>query len=119
MAASALRRAFTVFHFVLGLGILFLAARTAIDGVTGTHGLQPLLAIGGGIEALGAALFLFPRTLRVGGSIMLFTMTTALILDSLSRHWRIDLLIYLASTYYVIVHGAASGAPSSPPSVEA
>ena len=107
MEASVLRRAFTVFRLVLGLGILFLAARTAIDGVTGAHGLRPLWVIGGSIEALGAALFLFPRTLRVGGTIMLFTMTTALILDSLSRHLRIDLLIYLAGTCYVIVHGAA------------
>jgi hypothetical protein len=107
MAAPTLRRAFTVFRLVLGLGILFLAARTAIDGVTGAHGLQPLWVIGGSIEALGAALFMFPRTLRVGGTIMLLTMTTVLILDSLSRHLRIDLLIYLAGTYYVIVHGAA------------
>jgi hypothetical protein len=117
MAAPALRRAFTLFHFVLGFGILFLAARTAIDGVTGAHSLPPLLIIGAGIEALGAVLFMLPRTLRVGGTIMLLTMTTALILDSLSRHWRIDLLIYLAGTYCVMVHGAAWGTRSSVPSV--
>lgn len=108
MEAPALRRAFTVFRLVLGLGILFLAARTAIDGMTGAHGLQPLWVIGGSIEALGAALFMFPRTLRIGGSIMLLTMTSMLILDSVWRHLRIDLLIYLAGTYYVIAHGAAS-----------
>jgi len=119
MAAPVLRRAFTVFHYVLGLGIAFLAARTAIDGVTGAHSLPPLLVIGAGIEALGAVLFMFPRTLRVGGTIMLLTMTTVLILDSLSRHWRIDLLIYLAGTYYVMVHGATWGARSSAPSGEA
>ena len=119
MAAPVLRRAFTVFHYVLGLGIAFLAARTAIDGVTGAHSLPPLLVIGAGIEALGAVLFMFPRTLRVGGTIMLLTMTTVLILDSLSRHWRIDLLIYLAGTYYVMVHGAAWGARSSAPSGKA
>lgn len=107
MAAPALRRAFTLFRLVLGLGILFLAARTAIDGMTGAHGLRPLWVIGGSVEALGAAMFMFPRTLRIGGTIMLLTMTTALILGSLSRHLRIDLLIYLAGTYYVIVHGAA------------
>ena len=49
MIAPASRRAFTVFRLVLGLGILFLAARTAIDGVTGTHSLPPLLIIGAGI----------------------------------------------------------------------
>ena len=112
-----MRRAFTVFHFVLGLGILFLAARTVIDGVRGAHPLPLLLLIGAGIEALGAALFMVPRTLRMGGTIMLLTMTTALILESLSRHLRIDLLIYLAGTCYVIVHGAAWGTRSSAPSV--
>ncbi len=115
MAAPALRYAFTVFHSVLGLGILFLAARTLIDGVTGAHPLPLLWIIGAGIEALGAALFMVPRTLRIGGTIMLLTMTTALFLDSLSRHWRIDLLIYLAGTCYVMVHGTAPGARSSVP----
>jgi hypothetical protein len=119
MAAPALRRAFTVFHLALGLGILFLAARTAIDGVTGAQGLRPLLFIGGGIEALGAALFIVLSTLRVGGTIMLLTMTTALILDSLSRHLRIDLIIYMAGTSCVMVHGAAWRARSSAPSVGA
>ncbi len=110
MNAPALHRAFTVFRLVLGLGILFLAARTAIDAVTGVHSLPPLLVVGAGIEALGATLFLFPLTLRVGGTIMLLTMTTALILESLSRRWRIDLLVYLAGTSYVMMHGAAWGA---------
>jgi hypothetical protein len=117
MSAPASRRAFTVFHFVLGLGILFLAARTAVDGVTGAHPLPPLLIIGAGIEAFGAALFIFPRTLRIGGTIMLFTMTTALILEILSHHWRVDILIYLAGTSFVMVHGAAWGTRSSVPSV--
>ena len=116
MAAPWLRRAFTAFHLVLGLGILFLAARTVIDGVTGAHPLPPLLLIGAGIEALGAALFMVPRTLRMGGAIMLFTMTTVLFLDSLAGHLRIDLLIYLAGTCYVMVHGTARGARSSDPS---
>ena len=116
MKAPALHRAFTIFRLVLGLGILFLAARTAIDGVTGAHSLPPLLVAGAGIEALGATLFIFPRTLRIGGAIMLLTMTTALILESLSRYWRIDLLIYLAGTYYVMMHGAAWGAGSPVPS---
>ncbi len=113
MSAPALRGAFAVFHVVLGSGILFLAGRTVVDGVTGAHPLSSLLLIGAGIEALGAVLFMFPRTLRIGGTIMLLTMTTVLILDSLSRHWRIDLLIYLAGTYYVMVHAAARGARSS------
>lgn len=117
MAAPATRRAFTVFRLVLGSGILFLAARTAIDAMTGAHSLPPILIIGAGIEALGAALFMLPRTPRVGGAIMLFTMTTALILDSLWHHLRIDLLIYLAGTYYVMVQGAAWGARSSASSV--
>ena len=115
MAAPALRHAFTVFHSALGLGILFLAARTVIDGVTGAHPLPLLLLIGAGIEALGAALFMVPRTLRMGGTIMLLTMTTALVLESLARHWRIDLLIYLAGTSYVMVHGTAGRARPSVP----
>jgi hypothetical protein len=116
MATPASQRAFSIFHFVLGSGILLFAARTAVDSLTGAHSLPPLLVVGAGIEALGAALFIFPRTLRVGGTIMLFAMTTVLVLDGLSRRWRIDLLIYLAGTYYVMVHGAW-GTRSSAPSM--
>ena len=109
MAAPALRRSFTAFHLVLGLGLLFLSSETLVDGLTSTHGLQPHLVLVGGLETLGAALFLFPRTLRVGGALLLLTILLALFVHALSGQWRVDLVIYAAGTWFVMVHGAAWG----------
>lgn len=64
MATATLRRSFIAFHLTLGLTLLVLSIRTALHALGPGAGLGDshvvVLAI---LEAIGAALFLLPRTL--------------------------------------------------------
>jgi hypothetical protein len=101
---ATLRRAFVAFHLVLGLALLYMSARTAhhAHGEGNVH--LFLLAV---IEAGGAALFLFARTLRIGGGLLLATLAVAILHHALVGEFRADLLVYLAGTLFVVVHGPA------------
>jgi hypothetical protein len=103
MPAPTLRRSFILFHLALGLGLLAGSLTTLLDA--GHHGHHPL-ALLAGIEALGAALFLFPRTLRIGASLLLLTLAAAIVAHAMSGEWRFDLTIYLTGVWFVMVHGS-------------
>jgi len=110
MVTTTLRRSFIAFHLTLGLTLLFLSLRTVVQTLgpdasgAGTH-----VAVLGTIEAIGAALFLLPRTLRLGGALLLPTIGTVAVLHALSGQFRGDLLIYGVGTWFVMVHGPGTG----------
>lgn len=52
----------------------------------------------GSVETVGAGLFLIPRTLRLGGSILLAVFAIAFLFHALQSDFRGDLLIYAAAT---------------------
>ena len=109
-----LRRSFTAFHLVLGLGILWLSARTVIWAVgpgAGRH--DPHVAALATVEAIGALLLLFPQTLRVGAALLLLTIGVAAVVHGFAGDLRIDLLIYAAGVWLVAVYRAS--APLSTP----
>ena len=113
MVANTLRRSFIAFHLTLGLTLLFLSLRTVVqalgpDGIA-VGGHVAVLAI---LEAIGAALFLVPRTLRIGGALLLLTIGSVAVLHALSGQFRGDLLIYGVGTWFVMVHGAGSATRS-------
>ena len=119
MAAPTLRRSFMLFHLVLGLGILAGSIDTLLFALGQSHYQRLHLGTLGTLEAAGAVLFLFPRTLRVGGTLMLLTILGAALVHMLRGQWRPDLLIYAAGTWFVMVHGAAWGARPQAPDVAA
>jgi hypothetical protein len=119
MATRNVRRSFIIFHLVLGLGLLFGSSETLLHALGNTVGHSDHahlhLAIVAGLEGLGAVLFLLPRTLRVGGILLLITILGAWAVHSVRGEWRFDLLIYAAGTWFVMVHGAEWGArPAGP-----
>ncbi len=113
MTTPLLRRSFTAFHLVLGLGILWLSVRSVIwavhPGEGGHH--NPHVAVLAAVEAIGALLFLVPQTLRLGAALLLLTIGVATVVHAFSGEWRIDLLIYAAGVWFVAVQ-AADQAPA-------
>jgi uncharacterized membrane protein YphA (DoxX/SURF4 family) len=61
----------------------------------------------GTLEAVGALMFLFPRTLRPGAWLLLLTIGVALIIHLMMGQWRGDLLVYAAGVAFAMVHGEA------------
>jgi hypothetical protein len=106
--ATRLRRAFTAFHLVLGLALLWGSVHTVLrDGATDLHA-----GVIGSIEALGATAFLMPRTLRLGALLLLATIVLAVVLHAARGEWRPDLLVYAAGVLLVAVHASAVELPA-------
>jgi uncharacterized membrane protein YphA (DoxX/SURF4 family) len=114
MSTAPSRRSFSAFHFVLGIGILWLSVRTVLMAVgpTGGHH-NPHVAALGAVEAIGALLFLIPRTVRMGAVLLLLTIGIAAVVHAFSRELRVDLLIYAAGVWLVADHAGRSSAPAS------
>ena len=101
---TQLRRAFTAFHFCLGVALLWGSAHTVLDlGPTDLHA-----RVIGSVEALGAVAFLIPRMLRLGALLLIATIIPAAILHATRGEWRPDLLVYAAGVLLVMVHGRTS-----------
>jgi uncharacterized membrane protein YphA (DoxX/SURF4 family) len=100
---SRIRRAFLVFHFTLGLALLGSSVHTVLH--LGRSDLHALVI--GSIEAVGAAAFLVPRTLRPGAALLLLPLGAAALIHAGRGEWRPDLLVYAAGVLLVAVHGPA------------
>lgn len=110
MTTPLFRRSFTVFHLVLGLGILWLSVKSVLWAVHPGSGSHPNhhVALLAAVEAIGALLFLIPQALRVGAALLLLTVGVATVVHAFAGEWRIDLLIYAAGVWLVATH------PSTP-----
>ena|SRR5436190_8687684 len=93
--------AFTIFHIVLGMGLLAASVETLMHAIHQGHW-HLHLGLVAGIEATGALLFLIPKTKRVGGALLLLTLVGAAVLHAVQREWRIDLVIYAAGVWLVM-----------------
>jgi len=106
MPDPSLRRAFLIFHVTLGLVVLFESARTLL-AASGVAGHDPHIALLAGVEAIGALLFLIPRTLKAGGALMLLTFAIAIVVHATRGQVPATLLVYAAGVFFVMVHGSA------------
>ena len=114
MTAPLFRRSFTAFHLVLGLGILWLSVLTVMGAARPDAGHHDLHAVAvGAVEAIGALLFLFPRTLRAGAVLLLLTIGIATAVHAFRGHLRVDLLIYAAGVWLVASHRGVEAVPAS------
>lgn len=107
MSQALLRRSFVAFHLVLGLGLLAGSAETLLHALSpeNLHSHQHLAFLAG-IEALGAILFLVPRTLRAGPLLLMATLGIAFVAHSIRGELRPDLAIYAAGALLVFAHGS-------------
>lgn len=109
MATPQVRRAFMLFHAVLGLGLLIMAHNTLFHALH-EHGFGHLMLVAG-LEFVGAILLLIPRTLKIGGLALLVVLIPGFIVHLTRGEWELQLLIYAAGVWFVMVHGAAWGRP--------
>ena len=110
MHSPLVRRSLAAFHVVLGGGLLIGSVQTLLPALSsGADHRSVHIALLAGVEALGAVLFLIPRTLRVGAALLLLTIVVAFIAHGVQGHWRWDLAIFAAGTWFVAVHGPGWG----------
>jgi hypothetical protein len=96
-----LRHAFLLFHLVLGAALLWGSVHTVLHlGPSDPHAL-----LIGTIEAVAAAAFLMPRTMRIGAGVLLAVLALAFVIHATRGEWRPDLLVYAAGVLLVSVHG--------------
>lgn len=99
--------AFLGLWFTLGAVVFVASVRTMLGALSGAvHGPPHVhIALLAGIEALAAALFLVPRTVRIGGVGLLLTFAVALLAHALAGEFQMILVLYAAATIFVMVHG--------------
>jgi hypothetical protein len=110
MAATETRRAFMIFHAVLGAALLLMSHNTLIHSLH-AHGFGHLTVVTG-VEMIGALLLLIPRTLKIGGLALLVVLVPGFIVQLTRGHWELQLLIYASGVWFVMVHGAAWSPPT-------
>lgn len=103
MSGMSLRRPFTVFHVTLGLVVLVESVETVLHAL-GLRGgaVNHHLVLLAGVEAIGAALFLFPPTLLAGGAAMLATFAIAIVVHAGRGEFPLNLLVFAAGTVLVM-----------------
>ena len=110
MAAQSVRRAFMLFHAVLG-GVLLIMSHNALYHSLHEHGFGHLTVVAA-LELIGAILLLIPRTPWIGGVALLVVLVPGFIVHLTRGEWKPQLLIYAVGVYFIMVHGAAWGRTS-------
>lgn len=108
MTSPGARRAYRLFHAVLGLGLLAMSLLTFLHA-RDEHGGLGHLAFVAGLEALGAVFFLVPRTVRWGGAALLVVLIPGFVFNLVHGEWRLEVLIYVAGVWLVMNQGPAWG----------
>ena len=105
MNSKSFKSAFAAFHITLGgivflqsLGVVLRAHSTGVVAAMTSH--LTILAIA---EACSALLFLFPKTARVGGGILLIIFVIAIVVHGIRG--ELTLLVYGAGVILVMVQG--------------
>jgi uncharacterized membrane protein YphA (DoxX/SURF4 family) len=107
VSRRALLRSFVAFHWTLGTVVLVQSVHT-LGWALAAWGNDPVnvhLALLAGVETVAALLFLVPRTLRVGATLLLATFAVAIVAHVFRLEFPAPLLVYGAGTVFVMVHG--------------
>jgi uncharacterized membrane protein YphA (DoxX/SURF4 family) len=105
MPPTGLVRAFVVQWWTSGVLLLIWSVETAQRSLQAGRGHDPHVALLGLVEAVAAALFLVPRTMRVGAIGLLATFAIAFVAHLLRGEFHSSLLLYAAVVGFVAVHG--------------
>lgn len=108
MPSRRLLRAFVLLWWTLGVALFIGSVQTLNWALHPGHGPNSHLALLAGVEALGALLFVLPRTLRPGALLLLLCLAVAFVFHAAGHQFRWDLLVYAAAVLFVAVHGSLS-----------
>ena len=102
----------TYLAFRLTLGAVLLLSSFPLAAAAAGTGQRRLAALAG-VEALGAILFLLPRTLRVGAVLLLLTLGTAIVTHALRGEFPGHLIVYAVGTLFALAQGPTGPATSA------
>ena len=105
MPPQKLMRSFLTLWIVTGVVLLAGSAQTVSSGLSNSAHANPHLVLLGSVEALAAALFLVPRSMRLGAIALLITISAAFGVHTALHQFRGDLLLYAATVSFILVHG--------------
>ena len=109
ISPRALRGSYLAFRLTLGAIILLSSFPVAAASIgTGRWHLAVLT----GLEAVGAVLFLLPRTLRLGAALLLLTFCVAIVTHALRGEYETHLVVYAVATLFVLAQGPTG--PAAP-----
>jgi hypothetical protein len=100
--------AFRIFWTTLGLVVLIESVPPMLHLLRKSGDADPHVAWLASVEAVGSALFLFPRTMRYGAWILLAVFAIAIVAHLAKGEFPAPLLVYAAGTLFVLIHGAPS-----------
>ena len=105
-----LRNAFAILHYTLGLVVFAQSVTTAVEAAGGGAGTgrNPLFALAA-VEAVAAILFVIPRTVRIGGGLLLGVFPVAIAVHALRGDLALTLVVYGAAVVFVMAHGPVVG----------
>jgi hypothetical protein len=106
----AYRKPYALFNglwWLTGMVLFVLSAETAwFARGSNNHNVHALIV--GSIEAVGAVLFLIPRTLGIGSTLLLIALSIAFVVHAAAGQFRADLLVYGAVVGFVAINALAA-----------
>ena len=105
MNHKTVRIAFIGFHFTLAIVVLLQSVWGVKHALSTANHALLVLAI---VETLAAIIFMMPRTIRLGGLVLLLVFAIAFSVHLL--HYgkpELGLLVYAAGTLFIVIHGSA------------
>jgi hypothetical protein len=104
-----LRFWFIAFHVTLGVVVMLQSLNTLLHAAGHDGERHVALAWFAGAEAVAAALFLIPATLRAGAYALLAIFAHAFAFHAVHGEFQSTLLVYAAGVLLVLAHGSAFG----------
>jgi uncharacterized membrane protein YphA (DoxX/SURF4 family) len=106
MPPRKLVHAFVILWWTAGILLFVWSTQTAQGAMQVGHSHNSHVALLGFVEAASAALFLIPRTMRLGAAGLLSTFAVAFFAHAARQEFRGDLLLYAAVVAFVALHGS-------------
>ena len=106
MSQATVRRSFFLLHLTVALVVFYQSIDTVYRAVVGhSFGENNLhVTLLASVEAIAAVLFLIPKTLKLGGGILLVIFGIALVVHGVRA--EMPLLVYAAAVLFIVVRGS-------------
>ena len=104
MIDVTVRQSFTVLHVALGLILVVEGTLTLVHALSVHHDSHPVAF--GTVEAMAALLFIWPRTIRLGGCILFCAFLIAAVVHLLRGEFPSEHLVYAVAALFVMIHGS-------------
>lgn len=106
MADRTFDRSFIALHLTLVLVALVQSGETLHHAIGALAEHQPFVLFGA-LQLVGAVLFLVPRTLRVGGAVLVVVFAHAALYEAVNGDFPAASLVYAVAALFVTLNGGA------------